>query len=253
MAHHFFIPPEELRQKRIVLSGETGHHASRVLRLNIGEEISVADGRGTSFKARVVAVRPGEVVAELLEPLPSNDPPLSITLLQGLPKGDKMELIIEKATELGVSRIVGLLTERVIIKLDEEAAARKKDRWCKVARAAARQSRRASIPLVEGPCSLEEALNGMAPETLLLVPWEEERQRGLKEALSAVDFSRPLAILVGPEGGLTPAEVDRARRAGGIVVGLGPRILRTETAGLACLAVLMYEGGDLGGRRYSSG
>ncbi|HBT46513.1 MAG TPA: 16S rRNA (uracil(1498)-N(3))-methyltransferase [Peptococcaceae bacterium] len=247
MAHHFFIPPEDLQQKTIVLTGETGHHASRVLRLNLGEEISVADGRGSSFRARVLAVRPGEVVAELLEPLPSNDPPLSITLLQGLPKGDKMELIIEKATELGVSRIVGLLTERVIIKLDEGAAARKRERWCKVARAAARQSRRSSIPLVEGPCSLEEILEEMPPETLLLVPWEGEREKGLREVLAAVDFSRPVAVLIGPEGGLTPEEVDRARRAGGIVVGLGPRILRTETAGLACLAILMYEGGDLGG------
>ncbi|MGI9950817.1 16S rRNA (uracil(1498)-N(3))-methyltransferase [Moorellaceae bacterium AZ2] len=253
MAHHFFIPPEQLQQKRIVLAGDTGHHASRVLRLNVGEEISLADGLGSSFKGRVIAVRRGEVVAELLEPIPSNEPFLSVTLLQGIPKGDKMELIIEKATELGIKRIIGLLTERVIMKLDKEAAARKKERWRKVALAAARQSRRASIPLVEGPWTLEEALERIPPETLLLVPWEEERERGLKEALSPVEPSRPIALLVGPEGGLSPAEVEWARQAGGIVVSLGPRILRAETAGLACLAVIMYEGGDLGGKRIVRG
>lgn len=246
LAHHFFIPGEHLNSKKVVLAGETGHHASRVLRLKIGEEITLADGRGACFKGRVTAVRRGEVEAEILEILPSSEPPLSVTLLQGIPKGDKMELIIEKCTELGVKKIVALLTERVILCLDGKAAARKRERWQKVAMAAAQQSRRTCIPSVEGPVELGPALARLPAETLLLVLWEEERNLGLKEVLSEMKPCAHVALLVGPEGGLSRAEVDLARRAGGLAVGLGPRILRTETAGLAGLAALMYEWGDLG-------
>ncbi|MGB9660889.1 MAG: 16S rRNA (uracil(1498)-N(3))-methyltransferase [Moorellaceae bacterium] len=247
VAHHFFIPDEQLNSPKVILRGETGHHASRVLRLRIGEEITLADGRGGLFKGRVTAVRKGEVEADVLEPLASSEPPLSVTLLQGIPKGDKMELIIEKCTELGVKRIVAVLTERVITHLEDKTAARKKERWQKIARAAAQQSRRSYVPLVEGPIELASALTRLPGQTLLLVLWEEERSLGLKEVLSRVKPPAHVALLVGPEGGLSRTEVELARQAGGRVIGLGPRILRTETAGLVCLAALMYEWGDLGG------
>ncbi|MCG0277561.1 MAG: 16S rRNA (uracil(1498)-N(3))-methyltransferase [Thermanaeromonas sp.] len=229
-----------------MLSGETGHHAARVLRLKVGEEITLADERGGLFRGRVTAVLEGEVEAELLEDLPSVEPPLTVTLLQGLPKGDKMDLIVEKCTELGVKRIIPLLTERVVVRLDEEAALRKRERWQRVARAAAQQSRRGHIPAVELPRTLEEALGVIPAETLLLILWEGERSCGLKGALGRASPGQPVALIVGPEGGLSKKEVELACKAGGIPVHLGPRILRTETAGLTCLAIVMYELGDLG-------
>lgn len=230
-----------------MLTGETGHHAARVLRLKAGEEITLADERGACFRGRVTAVLEGEVEAELLEDLPSLEPPLAVTLLQGLPKGEKMDLIIEKCTELGVKRIVPLLTERVIVRVDEQVAHHKRERWQRVARAAAQQSRRSRIPVVELPQTLRAALAGLPADTLLLVLWEGERSLGLKKVLARASPGQPVALVVGPEGGLSQEEVKLACQAGGIPVGLGPRILRTETAGLACLAILMYELGDLGG------
>lgn len=246
MAHHFFIPGQHFKGGKVLLTGETGHHAARVLRLKAGEEITLADERGACFRGRVTAVLEGEVEAELLEDLPSAEPPLTVTLLQGLPKGDKMDLIIEKCTELGVKRIIPLLTERVVVRLDEKTALHKRERWQRVARAAAQQSRRCHIPAVELPRTLKEALAGLPADTLLLTLWEGERSLGLKEVLARVSPSQPVALIVGPEGGLSWEEVKMACQAGGIPVNLGPRILRTETAGWACLTILMYELGDLG-------
>ncbi|WP_258360270.1 16S rRNA (uracil(1498)-N(3))-methyltransferase [Moorella sulfitireducens (nom. illeg.)] len=245
MAHHFFLPVPVFPGETAVLEGENAHHALRVLRLRVGETISLADSRGQGYQAEVVAIHKDRVVAAVKAPLESPEPRVKVTLYQAWPKGDKMDLIVEKCTELGVARIVVINTERSIPRPDREACARRQERWQQKARAAASQSRRHLIPAVEGPLELSEALAGLDQDTLLLVPWEEERSCNLKSVLEASPGVQELAVLIGPEGGLTRAEVDLARKFGGRSVTLGPRILRTETAGLVCLAAIMYALGEL--------
>ncbi|MDN5347499.1 MAG: rRNA (uracil1498-N3)-methyltransferase [Clostridia bacterium] len=245
MTHHFFLPGIKSGRKA-VLTGPDGHHAVRVLRLKAGEEVTLADGCGKCYRAEVVALKGGTVELNVLAELPGSEAPIEVILLQGLPKGDKMDFIIEKCTELGVGQIWVLQTERVIPKLDAAGERRRLSRWRRKAEAAACQSRRGRIPVVEGLYDLETALARLAPDTFLLVPWEKKGGLDLRYALDSVAAGRPLAVLIGPEGGLSEREVEKARQAGGLVVSLGPRILRTETAGLVCLAAIMYELGDLG-------
>ncbi|APC07707.1 16S rRNA (uracil(1498)-N(3))-methyltransferase [Neomoorella thermoacetica] len=246
MAHHFFLPIVVAPGETVLLEGENAHHAIRVLRLRQGESITLADSNGQGYRAEIVAITEGRVAAAIKDPLASPEPRVRVTLYQGWPKGDKMDLIIEKCTELGVDRIVVLATERSIPRPDQQTCARRRERWQQKAHAAARQSRRHRIPAVDGPLGLAEALVKLRPDTLLLVPWEEERTRDLKSILATVPADRELALLIGPEGGLSRAEVDLACRFGGLPLTLGPRILRTETAGLACLAAIMYAMGELG-------
>ncbi|KYH31016.1 16S rRNA (uracil(1498)-N(3))-methyltransferase [Neomoorella mulderi] len=247
MAHHFFLPALIVPGEPAILEGENAHHALRVLRLRVGEAISLADNSGRGYLAEIIAIQKDRVVAAIKAPLESPEPRVKVTLYQGWPKGDKMDFIIEKCTELGVARIVVLVTERSIPRPDPQACTRRRERWQQKAHAAARQSRRHLIPAVDGPLELEAALAGLKPGTLLLVPWEEERSRDLRSILPAVPEEQELALLIGPEGGLSRAEIDLARKFGGLPITLGPRILRTETAGLVCLAAVMYALGELGG------
>lgn len=265
MAHHFLVPAPINPAVPAILEGENAHHALHVLRLRPGEAITLADSNGQGYLAEIVALQQDRVVAAIKSTLASPEPRVKVTLYQGWPKGDKMDFIIEKCTELGVARIVVLATERSIPRPDREACGRRQQRWQQKAHAAARQSRRHRIPAVDGPMQITEALAGHKPGSLLLVPWEEERSRSLKAILDAATAEAPatatppwpppgagatgvreLALLIGPEGGLTPGEVEQARQFGGLTVTLGPRILRTETAGLACLAAIMYALGEMG-------
>ncbi|MGI9860785.1 16S rRNA (uracil(1498)-N(3))-methyltransferase [Moorella naiadis] len=246
MAHHFFLSTVAAPGEMVLLEGENAHHAVRVLRLRRGENITLADSGGRGYRARIASVNGDRVAVEVTEPLASTEPSLRVTLLQGWPKGDKLDLIIEKCTELGVARISVLTTERAVPRPDPAAAARRRERWQQKALAAARQSGRHRIPEVSGPLGLLEALAGLAPGSLLLVPWEEERSLGLRDVLARLPAVTEVTLLVGPEGGLSPAEIELIRNYGGRPVTLGPRILRTETAGLACLAAVMYALGDLG-------
>lgn len=232
-----------------ILTGPTGHHAARVLRLKAGERITLADGTGKCYWAEVVTVKGGDIELRVLSEFPGRETVLEVILLQGLPKGEKMDFIVEKCTELGVGQIWALQTERVIPQWDTTTQERRLKRWRQKAEAAARQSGRGRIPVIEGLYDLEVALARLPADTFLLVPWENESSLGLKSTLKAIASGRAVAVLIGPEGGLSEIEVEKARRAGGRVVSLGPRILRTETAGLVCLAAIMYELGDLGSAR----
>ncbi|MDN5345489.1 MAG: rRNA (uracil1498-N3)-methyltransferase [Clostridia bacterium] len=259
MAHHFFLPGAVNPAQPVVLEGEIAHHAIRVLRLRAGETITLADNRGQGYLAEIIAIQKGQVVAGIKAPLASPEPRVKVALYQGWPKGDKIDFIIEKGTELGVARVIILTTERSIPRPDPGAAERRRQRWQQKALAAARQSRRHVVPDVGGPLDLAVALAGLQPGTLLLVPWEEERSRSLKSIFAGAagdpsadtlpgtgSLIREIALLIGPEGGWSQAEIDLIRERGGLPVTLGPRILRTETAGLACLAAIMYALGELG-------
>jgi 16S rRNA (uracil1498-N3)-methyltransferase len=210
--------------------------------------VIAVDGSGHDYTVRLERVGEGEATGTIVGiAAAAVESPLAITLVQGVPKGDKMELIVRAATELGVARVVPALTERTIVRLEPARWRERARRWQRVAREAAKQSRRAVIPEVEVPRPLDEALERAAAAALRICLWEGE-SRPLAHVLDAVAGAPPsAAVVVGPEGGLGRDEVARAGARGFALAGAGPRILRTETAGPALIAILQHRFGDLGG------
>lgn len=244
---HFFISPEQVQKEQVIITGPDVTHISRVLRMGPGDVITVLDGRGNGYRVRLTVITRSQAEGIILEQFtPGGEAPLRVTLVQGLSKGDKMDIIIQKGTELGVSRVVPLHCRRSVVQLTPQKAGERQQRWQRIALEAAKQCRRALIPRVTAVMDLPSALDLLAPDTLALMPWEGERGRGLKGVLQG-QSSREVVVFIGPEGGFDPAEVALARQRGVLPVSLGPRILRTETAGLAVVAMVMYELGDLGG------
>lgn len=245
----FFAPPEHFRAEKVRLAGEEAHHLRRVLRLGPGAQVYVFDGQGREYQVEIEGWEGDAVLGRILaEVTPVPEAPLELTLAQGLAKGDKLELVIQKATEIGVQAVVPLHTGRSVVRpsgRDGERAAR----WERVAREAAKQCRRARVPRVEPITPLPALGERFHEYDAVLLLWEEERTRRLKEALHELRTQgtcRRLLILIGPEGGFLPAEVELAVAGGALPVSLGPRILRTETAGLVAASIVLYELGDLG-------
>jgi len=228
----------------VPLDAETAHYLTRVLRVPSGSEVLAFDGEGREFigiledwSGRKAGWRAVNMVRE--EPEPS----CRIVLAQGLGKQDKMALVIQKATELGVWRIRPFSCRRAVVKLDRKSEETKTERWRKIAEEACRQSRRCRLPVIDEPCSLEELLETATGSVLLA--YEGEGTVSLASVFH--DTFQDLTLIVGPEGGFEPSEVDGARRRGARLVSLGPRILRTETAGPAFLAIAQYAAGDMKG------
>jgi 16S rRNA (uracil1498-N3)-methyltransferase len=234
-----FVPPERLTGDRVELGGEAHRHLARVLRVAVGAEVVIFDGRGSEIDAQVVAVSARTVTLALGARRRQPPPLLAITLLQAVPRGDRMDLVVQKTTELGVTRIVPVMAERSVARPPAHRSAR----WQTIAEEAARQSGRADVPEVTAPVSLTQALALAASSTTRLALWEEERTLPLRRALTALPPT--VALLVGPEGGLTSAEVDQARAAAFVTVGLGPRILRVETAAIVAVALAQSAAGAL--------
>jgi 16S rRNA (uracil1498-N3)-methyltransferase len=241
----FTLQPEHLAGGRVTFDAGESHHLTRVLRLRVGDTVLATDGRGRDFTVRLESVgetATGTVLAEAAGIAPS---PLSITLIQGVPKGDKMEAIVRAATELGVACVRPALCARTIVRLEPARWRDRARRWQRVAREAAKQCRRAVIPEVEPPRPLGEWLAAGGPADLALCLWEGEATP-LGRLLTAATSPRSAMVVVGPEGGLAPEEVQAARAHGFTLTSLGPRILRTETAGPAIAAILQSRFGDLG-------
>lgn len=230
----------------VTVEGPRFHYLSRVLRLEAGDGLEVFDGTGHAFDAKLVSV--GETSAQLALG-PSRDAPTAraITVVQGLPKGDKLELVLQKGTELGVAAFAPAACTRSVVKLDEKAAASRVARWRKIVEEAARQSGRADVPHVEAPAPLATAIAQLAPGTAVFVLDEAERAVTLSQAFAALEGARtPVALVIGPEGGLDRAEVDALADRGAVPVTLGRLVLRTETAALAAVSVLRHLDGELG-------
>jgi 16S rRNA (uracil1498-N3)-methyltransferase len=241
----FHIRPEAVRGDRVAFDAQETHHLARVLRLRAGDLVQAVDGAGHELTVRLTRVGAREAEgAVLARAARTTESRLHLTLAQGVAKGDKLEGVIRMATELGAARIVPLITERTVV--SPEAAARRLVRWRRVAKEAAKQSGRAVIPEVAAAGTLDAWLAARAEGGLLLCLWENEPV-GLDDRLPAGPVTRA-TVVVGPEGGLSLAEVERLRAAGAVVVGLGPRILRTETAGPVAVALLQSRYGDLGAR-----
>lgn len=250
--NRFFIPRENVNQqeKTLLIEGEDVKHIAKVLRLKAGDTIEVCDGQW-DYLGTIQRVSKDEVIAQYEAPLPLNqEPPITVRLYQGLPKGPKMELIIQKTTEMGISEIIPVITKRAVVQLKESKDGEKKqERWQKIAIEAAKQSKRGKIPTVLLPMEYAQALTHGKDNDLNIMAYELEQTQGLKPLLEAnAGKVKSIGIWIGPEGGYEAAEVTAGIESGIVPVTLGPRILRTETAGLSLLSMIMYELGDLGGK-----
>ena len=241
--YRFFVDPGSITDDQVVITGGDVSHISHVLRMKPGDEIVVSCQTDLDYYCEITSISRDEVVAKVRFTEPQGrELPISITLLQGLPKGDKMELIIQKTVELGAVRIVPVSTSRAVVKLDEKKAKNKVERWNAISEGAAKQSGRGIVPEVTRVMSLKEALAFVKEEGLsLIVPYENARGMEELKSLLHSPMKGGYAILIGPEGGLEQEEVDLATAAGGRVVSLGSRILRTETAGMALISAMMLE------------
>ncbi|MGO8968058.1 MAG: RsmE family RNA methyltransferase [Myxococcaceae bacterium] len=243
MSHRLLLPHARDTVQPVRVEKEAFHHL-RVLRLRPGDSLEVFNGKGRAWPAEVLAF---EADSALLRLGPGHTALAgrAISLVQALPKADKLELVLQKGTELGAHAFYPALSERSLVRLAASTAEARRTRWQRIADEAARQCGRADSPRVFAVQGLLEAVRALPPETRVLVLDEEEETLGLAQAASA-DAHAPLALVVGPEGGLARTEVDALRALGGVTVSLGPLVLRTETAALAALAVLRHREGLLG-------
>ncbi|HTB59558.1 MAG TPA: 16S rRNA (uracil(1498)-N(3))-methyltransferase [Polyangia bacterium] len=240
-----FVPGERLGGPRLTLTGPEHRHVGRVLRARPGDALTLFDGAGGEVEATVVRVERTETELALGARRAVAGPAVSLTLICAVPRGPRMDLLVQKTSELGVARIVPVVTERSVARPDAEGADGKRARWEKIAREAARQCGRADLPIVDPPVALEVALAAPGLPARRLALFEGEKARSLRAALAATEPAAT-ALLVGPEGGFAAAELAVARAAGFEAVGLGERILRVETAAIVAVALVASAYGMLG-------
>lgn len=250
--YHFFVEPSQVYPDEIEILGGDVNHIKNVLRMRPGEEIQVSDMCGHEYRCRITAFAEDGVRAEILEYLESGAELSSrLVLFQGLPKSDKMELIIQKAVELGAAEIVPVQTHRCVVRLDAKKEENKRKRWQAIAESAAKQSGRSVIPEVKPVVSFAKALEQAGQLDRALIPYEHAAgledgghksvMEKTRETLAGIRRGMSVGILIGPEGGFEEEEIRSAIREGIVPVTLGKRILRTETAGLCILSVLMFQ------------
>ena len=241
--HHFFVNPEQVEDGLIRITGSDVNHIKNVLRIRQGEEMLVSDGTGRDYLCQAEEIAGGEVTALILKTEEEGrELPSRIWLFQGLPKSDKMEFIIQKAVELGAAGIVPVSTRNTVVKLDPKKEEAKVKRWQAIAESAAKQSKRSLVPRVSGIMTLKEAFDYVESQgfSVRLIPYEHEAgMDGTKTELDAAGPGQDIAVFIGPEGGFDEREIELALSKGVRPISLGRRILRTETAGLALLSVLM--------------
>lgn len=230
---------------RITLTGDDAHHISRVLRMKSGEKLIICDGMGTDYSCVLTDIEGGNAHCQVEARAPSRgEPEAKVTLFMALPKGDKMDFIVQKAVELGVHTIVPYVASRCVSRPDGKALAKKIERWRKIAREAAQQCGRGRVPMVMECVDFSHAVERAAQTEMPLFFYEMEQETSVRTALTAHPFASA-AIVIGPEGGFAEEEAQMARQQGLTSVSLGPRILRCETAPLAALTAVLYESGNL--------
>ncbi len=241
--HRFRVAPAQLSEGRVRFTREQAHQIARVLRMRRGDTVAVFDGTGREHEAELITVGPNETSA-LLKGLRATtpEPAPRLILLQGLPKGEKMELIVRQATELGIYRIVPVLCQRSVAR-----GSGRFPRWRLIAQEAAEQCGRTVVPQIDEPIRFTDFSAALGSAGLRgITLWEDERSRGFMDALKQMATVDPLYLLIGPEGGLAPDEVRLAGGLGFVTASLGRRTLRAETATLAAVSIIQYELGDLG-------
>ena len=241
----FFVEPHQIDEEahQIHITGSDVNHISNVLRMKTGEELWISDGSKYEYRCTIESFEPDEVILHIVySQEPEYELPCRIYLFQGLPKADKMELIIQKAVELGAYEIIPVETKRCVVKLDGRKSAKKTARWQQISESAAKQSKRMLIPNVHEVLTFREALKYAESMDVRLVPYELARgMQETKEILAGIEPGQSVGIFIGPEGGFEEKEIEAAIEGGAKPITLGRRILRTETAGLAILSVLMFQ------------
>lgn len=238
----YFVEPDHFTDHEVTIVGDDVHHIVNVMRAKEGEEIFVSDGSGRSARARLAVLSAKEVKATVVERLEEKrELPIRVTIGQGLPKGEKMEWILQKGTELGAFSFFPFSSERTIVKLDAKKEAKKLERWRKIIKEAAEQSHRDVLPQLLPPVSFREALAAGAQYTRCVIAYEKEGGATLHQVMDELSAKDSLLVLIGPEGGFSPDEVAQAEAKGFLSVSLGPRILRTETASQYVLACASYQ------------
>lgn len=241
--YQFFVEPSQIQDKKVIITGSDVNHIKNVLRLKAGEEIAVRNGvDGKEYRCGIEEFAQDQIICSLRFIREEGvELPSKIYLFQGIPKADKMELIVQKAVELGVFEVIPVAVKRCVVKLDERKARAKVSRWQGIAEAAAKQCKRGIIPVVREPMTMKEAVSYAGEIDVKLIPYElAEDMSHTKKMIEAVRPGQSVAVFIGPEGGFEESEVAEALAAGIEPVTLGKRILRTETAGFTVLSWLMY-------------
>lgn len=240
--HRFFVKPGQIAEDIITIVGSDVNHIKNVLRMHKNDEIVICDGHGSNYYCIIKDVESDQIITQVKERNACETELKSkIYLFQGLPKQDKMELIIQKAIELGVHEIIPVKTSRCVVKIKKQNEQKKLARWNKIAESAAKQSKRGIIPIVNHIMDYEEALVYAQKMDTTIVPYENAANINETKALLGCLDNKRIGVFIGPEGGFSLEEVDKAKKQGANIITLGKRILRTETAGLAILSVLMFQ------------
>lgn len=252
--HKFFTPKELINGDVAKIIGDDVKHIYKVLRITQGEKVTLNNCEGVEYIAKVISVTKQEVLLEVLEKLDvNNESDIKIYLFQGLPKSQKMDLIVQKGTELGVAEFIPTITHRVDVKLKGEF--KKLDRLNRIALEAAKQSKRSIIPKVSEPIEFEDMIEKINSLDLVLVPYENAENFGIKKLVNnlekngSIEKIKSVGIFVGPEGGIEEDEIEKLKENGAHIITLGKRILRTETAGFVATSLIQYELSDLGGNK----
>ena len=247
--HKFFVPESNFFGSEVNIEGEDVKHIYKVLRLTEGDKININNCNGKEFLAEISSINKTKVECKIIEETNiNNESPVQIHLFQGLPKAAKMDLIVQKATELGVMSVTPVVMERVVVK-SEAKEYKKIDRWNRIALEACKQSKRTIIPKINDVMEFDKMLETLKNFDLIVVPYESQENYGIKTMMQGIekDNIKTIAVIIGPEGGYEDNEIEILKELGSYIVTLGPRILRTETAGFICSSLLMYEIGDMGG------
>jgi 16S rRNA (uracil1498-N3)-methyltransferase len=252
--HKFFTEPYNITETEGRILGDDVKHIYKVLRLSEGDEVVLNNCEGIEYSGKIKAITKSEVIVNIIKKLDiNNESKVKVHLFQGLPKGQKMDLIVQKGTELGVHEFIPTITARVDVKLKGEF--KKLDRLNRIALEASKQSKRSIIPQVKEVVDFEEALNMLEDMDLVLVPYENAEDFGIRSLIRQLEEENidlnninNVGILIGPEGGFEEEEINTLKVQGAYIVTLGRRILRTETAGFTAIALIQYELGDLGGK-----
>lgn len=242
----FYLPNPEIENGRLRIIGTEVRHIRRVLRLKEGDEIILFDGQEKEYRGLIVEQGPHHVLVSIQEIFSiKKESPLEVTMAQSLLKGEKMDYLIQKATELGVKKIIPFFSSRSIPLLDKSKRLSRHHRWERIAAQASKQCGRVKVPEISPLLDFSEMLHSASSDSFRLILWEKEKRR-LKNLLKEVKGEKEIFFVVGPEGGFSEEEIEDSNKKGFITVSLGERILRAETAGLCLLSILQYEWGDIG-------
>lgn len=240
----FFVEPGQIQEQEAVITGKDVNHMKNVLRMRIGEQVRISDNEGGDFYCQIQDMDGQRIILKVLREAEDTEPNLKISLFQGLPKGDKMELVIQKAVELGVAEIIPVAMKNCVVKLDQKKAGSKQARWQAIAESAAKQSKRSIIPKIGQVLKFQEAAEYARTLDVRLLPYENQRgMEHTRQVLGSIPKGSSVGVFIGPEGGYDSQEIALVKEEMEMI-SLGSRILRTETAGLCAVSMLLYASED---------